>query len=660
MDTTNKNATAPRQGSGGANKANQHRHSITFTRFTTASSQPCGKRLTLDADSELVKESLAHNLSRANQERVTVASAAAMAEVLDSLQPAQALTYGVSGEDFASVVTRKAKDVGAEGITRTRDNFAWPEGGGVLMLDYDPAPGTEPLTGPQLLALVYDLLPEAKDAAHLWRVSASSCIYADDGTEVRGVAGQRVYLLVKDAADIPRAGAVLFARAWLAGHGFILVSKSGSLLERSCFDAVVWQPERLDYCGGADCGTGLVQKMPATEVHGGADLLDTREALPDLTADEQARVGTLKRAAKAAKRPEQAKVREQYIEDHAPELAEQAGIEVEQARATLRQALDGGTLLADFVLRHKGGTVTVGEVMDDPDKWHGCGFLDPLEPDYQPDNYRIARANLFGGGRPFIWSFAHGGRRFTLHRQPQTLEMVAGDLPGTCDRVLDVLRVADPDLFQRGTGAESELVAVTGGHIIPLCNIQLRDRIGRAVSFKRYDKRADGYRPVDCPGDVAITIHRRRGAFGLRDLKGVITAPTMRADGSLLTAPGYDAASGLLLLNPTGADFTVPESPDLDTVRRALDYLWRPFRLFPLAGNVDRAVLLSALLTAAVRRSIGTAPGFLLDASTAASGKTLAASCVGYLVSGSDPDPQAYPEGSGGDDELKKCCLRRC
>lgn len=628
---------------------------ITFTRFTTKNGEPCGKRVWLDDAGNLQKESLAHRLNFATQERVTVDDAAGFAAVLDSLKLSQALAYGVADEDFASIVTRKASDRGAKGITRTRDNFAYPEGPGVLMLDYDPKPGTEPLPKPALLALVGEFCPEPADAAQLWRPSTSSCIYRKDGTEVRGITGQRLYLLVKDATDIPRAGAMLHARCWLAGHGYFLVSKSGALLERGPFDSVVWQPERLDFCGGADCGEGITQTLPPTEVYGGDALLDTRAALPDLTETEQARFDSLRREARAAIEPEQERTRETYINKRAPTIAKTAGVELEQVERILRVALEQSRLLADFVLHTAPGeTVTVGELLDDPEKYHGCGFLDPLEPEYQPNNYRIARVNFYGGGRPFIWSFAHGGRRYTLHRQPRTVHIEAGDLPGVCDRSLDVLRVADPVLFQRGTGAESELVSVTDGHVIPVCHIQLRDRIGRAVRFTKYDGRSKDNKPTDCPTDVAVMIHRRRGAYGLRELKGVSTAPTLRADGSLLNRPGYDQATGLLLLNPTGADFSIPMDVNQNALRRTLGYLWYPFGKFPLAGKVDRSVLLSGLLTAAIRRSLPTAPGFLWDASTAGSGKTLLASCIGCMATGIDPDPQAYPESNAGEDEIKK------
>jgi hypothetical protein len=314
---------------------------IAFTQLTTASGAPCGKRLELDESGELHKTSLAHNLSRATQERIDVADAAGFAAALDGLSPNQAFAFGVAADGFADVITRKAKAAGAEGITRTRDCFDWPDGPGILLGDYDPAPGAEPLNKGGLLDALYVLCPGLRDAAIVWRPSAGSCIYRPDGSVVRGVTGQRLYLPVVAASDIPRAAEVLHARAWLAGNGRYLLSRSGSLLDRGLLDATVWQPERLDFCGGADCRDGLYQKIPPAEVIGAGGLLDTRKALPDLSDEEKQRLDALKRNARAAIKPQQDKIRETYVQERAPELAERAGVDIEQARATLRQAVDG-------------------------------------------------------------------------------------------------------------------------------------------------------------------------------------------------------------------------------------------------------------------------------------------------------------------------------
>jgi hypothetical protein len=69
-------------------------------------------------------------------------------------------------------------------------------------------------------------------------------------------------------------------------------------------------------------------------------------------------------------------------------------------------------------------------------------------------------------------------------------------------------------------------------------------------------------------------------------------------------------------------------------VEAAVRRLLRPFREFPLEGATDWAVLLSALLSAAVRPTLPKCPAFAIDAPTQGSGKTLLAQCVAELSAG--------------------------
>src|SRR5690606_19181711 len=87
--------------------------------------------------------------------------------------------------------------------------------------------------------------------------SSSSNILGPDGKQHSGVKGLHVYWAVEDASLIPDYGKVLFDRLTLAGYSRVDVSKTGSLLERSVVNASVWQPERLDFVGGAVLNDGL-------------------------------------------------------------------------------------------------------------------------------------------------------------------------------------------------------------------------------------------------------------------------------------------------------------------------------------------------------------------------------------------------------------------
>ncbi|WP_150109508.1 hypothetical protein [Syntrophobacter fumaroxidans] len=570
--------------------------------------------------------------------------------LLEALQPNQALTFGVCGHDRATVAAQ-----GALGkvrgklpvIARDRAHFTWPTGPGMLMLDFDPAPDTEPLTRETLLGTLYEVWPELREAPHVWRESASSCIYrADTDEQVRGVMGQRVYVPVLDAHDIPRTGAALYARLWLAGHGRFDLSGSGVLLDRSIIDASVWQPERLDFAGGAQCGPGLEQRRGAPKLFNGAnDFLDSR-TMADLDPNEQEQVDKLRRAAREARQPDSAAKRTQWVETR---LKAVPSAKKKDMRDVLERAVTQNRLLGDFVLFSENfGQVTVAEILDNPDKFHNTRFADPLEPEYGNDR-RIARANLKAAGKPYLWSHAHGGQRFTLRRAVQTVTLEGGELQNISRKLLELMRL-DGVVFAR----EDELVRLTDGAAHPVSHEWLQWHLTGIARFVQFDSRSKKEKIVDCPLSLARSICALSGQWGLPALEAVLTAPSMTASGRVIQEEGFDRETGLYLHFTANDRWrTIPEHPDEQTAKAALERLWKPFEAFPFVSPVDRGGFLAALLTAIVRPLLPTAPGFLISAPVAGSGKTLLALCVAALC-GATP---GVSSAGRDEDELGKTLL---
>jgi len=233
---------------------------------------------------------------------------------------------------------------------------------------------------------------------------------------------------------------VLAKRLWLAGHGWILISGSGAKLERTLFDTSVWQPERLDFVGGADCAPPLEQRRPKPSVFDATAAdgrVDTRLAFPDLTEPEQARYMQLISEAKRKAQPEADRAHEAWRIARGEEAARQARsgaqekgreLSVEDERAAYERGYDaagrahGGELTGDFqivVLPEGEGreraVVTVAEILADPEAYHGMLTLDPLEPDYH--HHKVVGKLLTVGtriGKPVLVSMAHGQRTYRL------------------------------------------------------------------------------------------------------------------------------------------------------------------------------------------------------------------------------------------------------
>lgn len=236
--------------------------SLQVTLITSEKPKTLTKTFQLDEQGKLKKTTVA-TLVEGVAETITLEKPADLADLLQRLEKNQALCYGVTGYEKIKLTTKKRfeeKGQPAGYVTRTNDFFRF-NGLGILLVDYDPIEGQSPLSREELFNWLNKAAPALANAASVSCVSASSLISnSATGEQLTDVRGQRIYLLVMDASDIPRAGKVLFDRLWLDGSGCYEVSRAGSLLERSILDATVWQPNRLDFAAGAHCIKPLVQK----------------------------------------------------------------------------------------------------------------------------------------------------------------------------------------------------------------------------------------------------------------------------------------------------------------------------------------------------------------------------------------------------------------
>lgn len=625
-----------------------------LTIITAINPARLSKGFKLDPEGNLVKLP-GGNLVQGKAAVRTIEGLADLAEILISLTPAQALVYGVPIDKAARIMTRRAfaeagRPDGA--TTRTNDAFAWPQGAGVLMLDYDPASRGRALGPEELVRTIRDVVPGLAAAALLWWPSASSCIW-QGGTELRGIQGQRLYIIAQDAADIPRAGKVLVDRLWLAGFGRIEINTAGGMLERTLVDGTVWQQSRLDFAGGAACGAGLVQRRgdPIT-IAGSAETIDTRAALPDLTAAERDRLAAIKSAAKAEAKPEADRVKGLWVEARVQEMVGQADRgdpdKLHEAEAIARRALETGVLAGDFMVpvevRGKVDLIAVRDLLDNRAHYHGCLTRDPLEPGY--DRGRLVGKLLLLQARPALHSFAHGGKAYRLHRAPARIELVKGHTAEAAAAAIDLLR-RDPVAFDFG----GQLALADDGRVHALCEHGLAYHLGATTQFWKAVQQGEATVPSDCdpPGALLKQIIAQGERRKLKPLDSVISGPTVRLDGSVLAVPGYDEATRLLF-DPMGEPVPdVPLHPTIGQAGEALDLLLHPFRAFPFVDASARGALLAAILTAAVRPVLPTAPAFAFDAPIQGSGKTLLATCIGALIEGRAPD--VWPHTAGRDDE---------
>lgn len=117
------------------------------------------------------------------------------------------------------------------------------------------------------------------------------------------------------------------------------------------------------------------------------------------------------------------------------------------------------------------------------------------------------------------------------------------------------------------------------------------------------------------------------------EIRGVITSPTYRSDGSLILENGYDPDSRLY------ADFDVEYEPNFDPTeaeaKEALTYILdEMYGDFPFADESSKAHILALLIQPFVRSMIGKTPIYMVEASMQGSGKTKIADVTQSVYNG--------------------------
>ncbi len=228
------------------------------------------------------------------------------------------------------------------------------------------------------------------------------------------------------------------------------------------------------------------------------------------------------------------------------------------------------------------------------------------------------------------------------------IDLRLGERPTATDEAIDILKERG-GLYERS----GELVRIAGCQILPVEECWLTDYLARHMRFFRYKVSGEDWlrREADPPGWLAKTVIAKTAERGLPELAGIITAPTLRPDGSLIDRPGFDAETGLYLQERDWPE--IPTEPSVEILREAWRSLWRPFAEFPYASLEDRGAAVAAILTATVRRTLPRAPAFSFDAPSAGSGKTLLATCIAELAGG---EVAVIPE-CRNEEELRKRLL---
>ncbi len=362
---------------------------------------PLTKRISLNAEGKLISDGSACVMSRGHAQRVHLDCLSQFADLVQELEPNEAIALGALRTDLPERVEvttqdRLAKLNGTAPpglIARTGAHIAYEAARPALaLIDVDtkgmPAEVKARIKdiGGFWAALV-TVLPALATTGRIVRRSTSTGISrTDTGEALPGSNGMHIYLHVRDGGDVERFLRTLHERCWLSGFGWHMVGAGGQLLDRSLVDRMVFAPERLVFEGAPVLVPPLEQDQASRQakIHEG-ESIDTREACPPLRIVESAQLKELKARSAHGLAPERAGERERFIAERAGRLAESASITGAEARRVIERQCDG-ILLPDLVLpwdHDEFAGCTVADVLADPARFVGATMADPLEgPEY--------------------------------------------------------------------------------------------------------------------------------------------------------------------------------------------------------------------------------------------------------------------------------------
>lgn len=218
----------------------------------------------------------------------------------------------------------------------------------------------------------------------------------------------------------------------------------------------------------------------------------------------------------------------------------------------------------------------------------------------------------------------------------------------------------DADVFRRGnmlvtvnpgedfTGLRAKTNVELGPTIVPLGADGVRALITRDVCLVRRNPKDGTVSRVHPPSWLASNLMARgvlnRGLEVVPPIDGVRETPILRADGTVLSTPGYDSDTAMLLLD-RGCYPSIPENPTQEDAIASAAMLKEAFVDFPFENESDRSAALAAVLTFFARPAYsGPTPLFFIEANKAGTGKGLIVDAITQITLGRLVERQSLSE----------------
>jgi hypothetical protein len=134
--------------------------------------------------------------------------------------------------------------------------------------------------------------------------------------------------------------------------------------------------------------------------------------------------------------------------------------------------------------------------------------------------------------------------------------------------------------------------------------------------------------------ELVGAILSRYGKWKFPEVTGIVTAPTLLRDGTVLAKEGLDPATGLLVKGPLPPMTAIPAKPTREEAEKAIRLLEELLVEFPFCDEPSRSVALSGLITPNVRAAMTCVPLHAFSATTPGTGKSYLADTIAGIALG--------------------------
>jgi putative DNA primase/helicase len=271
------------------------------------------------------------------------------------------------------------------------------------------------------------------------------------------------------------------------------------------------------------------------------------------------------------------------------------------------------------------------------------------KPDFEAEVARLAempRTNGHVNGKA-LKSNITVKRTPVLDPKKPTIIAEPGELASVVDKAMRILAEKEVEIFQRGEklirpaigkGIDSKERPVQFPILIEVDQAFMRMTLSRHIDWFKPDGRVKngempGFRKIDAPDYIAKAIMSNAGNWPFRTLVGIISTPTLRHDGSILSNPGYDPRTHMYLQTSVRLP-QMSEHPAKDMAERSLRFLEDLLSEFPFVNKASKSVALSAMLSAVARGMFDVVPAHGARAPAAGTGKSYIFDIVSAIISG--------------------------